>query len=109
MYMRDYQHEATEFAVYPTDEVGCLYPFIALVEEAGEVAGKIAKSIRKGEPPLAFDKTDDLKKELGDVLWQLTACCRELGLTLDEVAEYNLRKLRDRKNRGVLDGNGDNR
>jgi len=32
-----------------------------------------------------------------------------LGLSLQEIAELNIAKLVDRKNRGVLQGSGDNR
>jgi len=109
MYMRDYQHAAYTFAAYPKDEVGVLYPFIALAEEAGEVAGKVAKAIRKGQPPLGFEQVQGLKKELGDVLWQLAACCVELNINLDEVAVDNLAKLRDRLARDVIIGEGDSR
>ena len=109
MYFRDYQHRAYTYAAYPKDEVGVLYPFIALAEEAGEVAGKVAKAIRKGQPPLGFEQVQGLKKELGDVLWQLNACCVELGINLDEVAIDNLAKLKDRKERGVIVGEGDAR
>lgn len=107
MYMRDYQHEAIGFAVYPTDEVGVLYPFMGLAEEAGEVLGKVAKAVRLGAPPLAFERREALVAELGDVLWMLAACCREVDVTLDEVAEHNLKKLRSRKSRNVIAGEGD--
>jgi len=44
--------------------------------------------------------TDDfktrLKDELGDVLWYISACADELGITLDEIAEYNVEKLAKR-------------
>ena len=48
-------------------------------------------------------------KELGDVLWYLNASAQELGITLADVAEQNIKKLLDRQNRGVLQGSGDNR
>lgn len=50
-----------------------------------------------------------LKGELGDVLWQLSGLCEVLGFTLQEVAEYNIHKLASRQQRGVIDGNGDDR
>ena len=40
-----------------------------------------------------------LKDELGDVLWYISACADELGLTLAEVAAYNVDKLAKRHNR----------
>ena len=50
-----------------------------------------------------------LKKELGDLLWYLTDAAHDLGFSLDEIAEENLAKVRDRMNRGVIQGQGDNR
>ncbi len=33
----------------------------------------------------------------------------DIGITLEDVAEANIEKLQSRKQRGVLDGSGDNR
>ena len=122
MNLNEYQRAAMMFAKYDTND----YPFIALAEEVGEVMGKIAKFNRKNKS--SMDSTiecisgDDfhlndrelelkmtLKKELGDVLWQLQACCNELGFNLDDVATCNLEKLQCRSSRGVIIGEGDDR
>jgi MazG nucleotide pyrophosphohydrolase domain. len=50
-----------------------------------------------------------LKLEAGDVLWQLAGLCTQLNLKLEDVAQANLDKLTSRKQRGVIDGNGDHR
>ena len=50
-----------------------------------------------------------LKAELGDVLWYIAQVATELGLSLDEIAEYNIAKLYDRLERGKIRGDGDNR
>jgi NTP pyrophosphatase (non-canonical NTP hydrolase) len=102
MTLNDYQNEALKFATYKNN----LYPVLALAEEAGEVLGKFAKGFR-GDT----DNIDQLAvaKELGDVLWQLSACTKEIGLTLEEVAQLNLMKLTDRANRDVIQGTGDER
>lgn len=52
---------------------------------------------------------EEIKKELGDVLWYLAQIASELNLSLDGVAELNLQKLASRKKRNKLHGNGDNR
>lgn len=52
---------------------------------------------------------DAIKGELGDVLWQLSGLCSVLGLELQDVAQANLDKLASRKERGKIEGNGDNR
>ncbi len=119
MKLNDYQNKAKQYAKYSTPD----YPFLALCEEAGEVAGKLAKYVRKNNcsaseaveeasqnvDKVAVEFKVSLKKELGDILWQLQACCNELGINLDEVAQDNLNKLSDRSERGVIIGEGDNR
>ena len=101
MYMNQYQLKAHEYAAYD-DEI---YPWLALGEEAGEVLGKLAKS-KRGDNPL---NREDVGKELGDLLWQLQECAGQLNYTLDEIATMNLDKLYDRQDRGVIQGDGDNR
>lgn len=100
-----YQEAAIKTAVYPK-EVHTLYPAIGLVNEAGELLGKVKKTLR--------GDTDNYPKEalideLGDVLWYAAALANDLGVTLGAVAQRNLDKLEDRANRGVIKGNGDNR
>lgn len=104
------------------------YMLINLQGEVGELSSKIAKAIRKGQiwfeedengwlnvakEKMTIEEHTDLelglKGELGDVLWQLSGLCEVLGFSLQEVAEYNIHKLASRKQRGVIDGNGDNR
>lgn len=91
-----------------------MYPILALAEEAGEVAGKLAKYIRKSatkditKEHLAILR-EDLKKELGDVAYQLSEAARQIGCTLQEIIDGNVEKLTDRKERGVIVGEGDNR
>jgi NTP pyrophosphatase (non-canonical NTP hydrolase) len=106
--MEWYQDEARRFSRYsesPEHWGVRLYPFFALSEEAGEVAGKVAKAMRQG----ADLPEDALALELGDVLWQISACANELGLSLSDIACRNIRKLEDRAARGVIVGEGDAR
>ena len=49
----------------------------------------------------------ELKKEAGDVLWQLSGLCTIMGWSLEDVAQINLDKLSARKAVGTIDGNGD--
>lgn len=101
MNMNDYSRRAMTFAKYKSE----LYPFYALVEEVGEFFGKLAKEHRGDR----YIPKEEKLKELGDILWDLNACCVQMGSTLEEVAEMNLAKLEDRAERGVLKGEGDNR
>ncbi|MHB1426717.1 MAG: nucleoside triphosphate pyrophosphohydrolase family protein [Gemmataceae bacterium] len=76
--------------------------------ETGEVADKIKKVIRRNGEFTTEVKTE-IAKELGDVLWYVAILSQALGFDLETVARMNLTKLEDRKERGVVKGEGDNR
>ena len=78
---------------------------LGLVGEAGEVAEKVKKLIRDKS---RFTK-EDIIKELGDVIFYVTALANYYGSDLQEVIEKNVVKLDGREARGTLKGNGDNR
>ena len=101
MDMGYYQQEAVKTAIY-TDPI--IYPALGLGNEAGEVQGKIKKMLRDG----TFNK-DAIAAEIGDVLWYIAALCRDLNVDMKDLAKNNLRKLHDRKLRGVIQGSGDKR
>lgn len=86
-----------------------VYPTLGLVNEAGEVAGKIKKIFRDKQGQISEADREALKQELGDVLWYLTQIATELGVTLEDVAATNLTKLLSRLERGKIRGDGDNR
>lgn len=52
---------------------------------------------------------EELQKEIGDIMWQLNGLMTVLGMSAEDVARQNLEKLASRKERGVIDGEGDNR
>ena len=109
MNFTDYQTKSRATAKYPAIGHGVVYPTLGLVNEAGEVAGKIKKIFRDKNGEITAETREALKAELGDVLWYLAQTCTELELSLDEVAESNLAKLLDRQARGKIQGDGDNR
>jgi NTP pyrophosphatase (non-canonical NTP hydrolase) len=106
MKLDEYQMRAESTAIYPT-EYAIVYPALGLTGEAGEVADKVKKIIRDAKSDLFYKS--DIAKELGDVLWYVAILARDLGYSLEEVAQMNLDKLEDRKNRDMLQGSGDNR
>lgn len=107
MNLNEYQDQAVETAIYPKDGPVPSYPYYGLAEEAGEVLGKMAKYTRDGWSTERLK--EEAKRECGDVLWNLACICRDLGLTLEEVARGNLIKLSARKVAGTISGSGDNR
>ena len=109
MDFNEYQQKSRKTALYPAIGHPVIYPTLGLVNEAGEVAGKIKKVFRDKDGHISEDTRQALKAELGDVLWYLAQVSTELGLTLDEVAEANITKLYDRLERGRIGGDGDTR
>ena len=82
---------------------------LGLIGESGEIAEKVKKLIRDKSGRLTDDDKKELAKEIGDVLWYVNSIGHELGYTLDEIAQMNLDKVLSRKDRGVIEGSGDNR
>ncbi len=109
MDMDSYQQEARKTAIYPGAGRNIIYPVLGLAGEAGEVAEKVKKMLRDGNGVMDSERRDSIIKELGDVLWYVANIASELGTSLSEVAERNLEKLRSRKERGMLRGEGDER
>jgi NTP pyrophosphatase (non-canonical NTP hydrolase) len=109
MTLEEYQKKSRETAVYPGAGNNFIYPTLGLAGEAGEVAEKIKKVLRDDNNLVSEEKKEELKKELGDVLWYLAQISTELGLSLEDVAAFNIEKLQSRKQRNVLGGSGDNR
>lgn len=106
MNFKEYQERANATAIYDS-KFSILYPTLGLTGEAGEVADKVKKIIRDGKS--VVNERVEIAKELGDVLWYLAAVARDIGVSLDDVAMMNIEKLESRKERGTLQGNGDNR
>jgi len=85
------------------------YSVLGLTNEAGEVAGKVKKMIRDKGGEIDDEFRAQMVAELGDVLWYLSDTCSSLGILLSDVAAQNIAKLKDRQERGKLQGDGDNR
>lgn len=82
---------------------------LGLSGEAGEVAEKFKKIIRDRGGIITSSDIQDIVKELGDVLWYISAVADYLGVSLEKVASENLNKVLSRKARGQSRGSGDNR
>jgi len=109
MNFEEYQKKSRKTAIYPDKGNNFVYPVLGLIGESGEVAEKIKKVIRDRNGVFSEEQRQEIKKELGDVLWYLAQIATELGLSLDEIAVFNIKKLESRKKRNKLHGNGDNR
>jgi len=115
MTLNEYQIEAMTTCLKESENFS--YMMLNLIGEVGEFSGKVAKAIRKDKAgiednDLYFEMdydTEELQKEAGDILWQLSGLCSVMGWNLEDIAQQNLDKLLSRKQRNVIDGSGDNR
>jgi len=105
----EYQEKARQTAIYPDLGKNPYYPTLGLVGEAGEIANKVKKIMRDKDGKIDEETRDDIKKELGDVLWYVSAVATEFGLDMSEIAYKNYEKLKKRMEEGKIKGNGDNR
>jgi NTP pyrophosphatase (non-canonical NTP hydrolase) len=108
MDITEYHAAARSTAIYP-ESARVMYPALGLAGEVGEVCEKIKKVVRDGSGEFTAEKKLEIVKELGDVLWYVANLAEDLGSDLESVAMMNVAKLQSRKERGVLQGNGDNR
>jgi NTP pyrophosphatase (non-canonical NTP hydrolase) len=74
-----YQSGAVRTAIYPGTMV---YPILGLCGEVGELLSAINKDRYSGE---ASDNLDDVKKEIGDVLWYVANVAEDMDTRLSEV------------------------
>ena len=121
MELNDYQKKAMTTCMDSCDNFA--YMMLNLVGELGEFASKVAKQIRKENITLerngifrtikghyelqGSEFKAELRKEAGDMLWQLAGLIGVMGWSLEDVAAENLEKLAARKKAGTIDGDGD--
>lgn len=82
---------------------------MGIVGEAGEVIEKWKKIVAYKDGVISDEDLEEIKKELGDVLWYVAVLAHSLDLSLDDVVKTNVSKLADRHKRGLTKGAGDNR
>ena len=109
MTFREYQLKAKETAKYPEKDHNFIYATFGMMGEAGEVSEKIKKIWRDKNKEVGDEDRQEIKKELGDVLWYLSQIAEELGINFDDVAETNIIKTHSRLERNMINGTGDNR
>lgn len=106
MNLNDYQQWTLSTAVYPgAGEHGfheINYLVHGITSEAGEISGKLKKIIR-GDTV----SPDAFISEVSDVLWYLTRICDNLGITLEQLADFSFHKLENRKKNNTIKGSDD--
>ena len=103
-----YQQVAKTTAIYPREQA-IIYPTLGLTGEAGEVANKVKKIIRDGTIENHESLIQEISAEIGDCLWYISVLADDIGVKLSDIANNNLVKLANRKEKGTIHGSGDAR
>ena len=75
---------------------------VGISAEGGEFMEIVKKMVFQGKP-WNHDNREHLIIELGDVLWYVMQACKALHVSLDEVIEGNVEKLKNRYPVGEFD------
>ena len=103
-----YQQVAKQTAIYPREQA-IIYPTLGLTGEAGEVANKVKKIIRDDGNKINESLVQEISAEIGDCLWYISVLADDIGCKLSDIANANLVKLANRKEKGTIRGSGDTR
>ena len=96
MELNEYQRLAKQTDQQPekenleADPRSIMIPLLGMAGEVGELLGEHKKWLRDGDSYKLFPER--VKEELGDLLWYLSNVATKHGLTLGEVADFNLSK-----------------
>ena len=101
------EHEAFVYRVQELEGQGfpserLLTASVGMCAEAGEFTEVVKKIVFQGKP-VNEENLFHLKRELGDIMWYVAQACMGLGISLDEVIEMNIEKLKARYPGGEFD------
>ncbi len=116
MTLDEYQRQAAQTDVFAHDGVtpritdaAYVDKLLGLVGESGEVAEKYKKILRNNDGAISEHDRIEITKELGDVMWHIALIARYLDTSLEDVAQANLAKIKDRTARDTIRSSGDER
>ena len=95
-----YRLQELEGQEFPTERL--LTAAVGMSAEAGEFTEIVKKIIFQGKP-VNEENMFHLKRELGDIMWYVAQACMGLNISLDEVIEMNVDKLKSRYPGGEFD------
>jgi NTP pyrophosphatase (non-canonical NTP hydrolase) len=110
MTFNEYQKQALTTAITNPDPlIDKTIWAMGVAGEAGEMLEKWKKIVAYKDGQITEEDLQELSKEMADVVWYIAVLAHSLDLSFDEIMQNNLKKLADRKARGVQKGAGDNR
>lgn len=100
MNLNTYQKEAQKTDRVPYQQsseytgVDLIVPLLGLAGETGELLSEYKKHLRDGKSHLLFKER--VAEELGDLLWYIANVASKFQINLEDIAQSNLKKTRDR-------------
>lgn len=95
MDLDEYQALANQTDQRPGKHEGAVvFPLMGLASEVGSLVNQYKKRVRDGEAHGLF--SERVAEELGDVMWYVANLAEKLDLSLNELAELNLRRVGER-------------
>lgn len=94
MNLNEYQQEAKRTAYSQNSADAKMVALLGLAGETGELLSEYKKHLRDGDAHRLFPHR--VREELGDLLWYIAQVANLFDIPLDQVAEANLIKTRDR-------------
>lgn len=88
---------------------GWLYYILGVAGETGELVEKIKKLFRDNNGEITDEFREAIEKEMGDVQWYMARLADWFGIPFERIFTTNIEKLKDRQEREVLHGEGDDR
>lgn len=99
MTFQEYQDIIKNYHNYPVG-LGVYYASLALNEEMGNLSGKLKLSLLDD-----YEITDRERQKLGitlgDIIFWCSSMCSDMGLSLEQVMDLNLRKLNMMKEKAI--------
>lgn len=91
MELDEFQKQALKSVAVPGKGTDALaHRTLGLSGESGEVANRVKKIIRDSSGKYTEADVEFLRKKLGDSLYYVAVLAEFFGLTLDEIAEFNV-------------------
>ena len=88
-----YRLQELEGQEFPSERL--LTASVGMCAEEGEFTEIVKKIIFQGKP-VNDENLFHLKRELGDIMWYVAQACMGLNISLDDIIEMNVDKLKSR-------------
>ena len=106
----EYQKQALTTNLRKDDQLQeLMQQVLGLGDESGEVLAIFKKWIRDDGADISRLDRTKVAKELGDILWYIAVVAHDLDISMDDIAQTNVEKLKSRQQRNTLTGSGDDR